>query len=52
MLVDLILNAPLEVHTCGRTSIALISPVADWLKRLMARSRCVEGTEHFVALAL
>lgn len=34
------------------TSIALISPLVDWLMRLMAGSRCVEGTEHFVALAL
>ena len=47
-----LLNAPLEVHTWVPTSIALISRLVDWLMRLIAGSRCVEGTEHFVALAL
>jgi hypothetical protein len=47
-----LLNAPLEVHTWVPTSIALISRLVDWLMRLIAGSRRVEGTEHFVALAL
>jgi serine/threonine-protein kinase RsbW len=47
-----ILNAPLEVHTWVPTSIGLISRLVDWLMSLIAGSRCVEGCEDFVALAL
>jgi serine/threonine-protein kinase RsbW len=46
------MNAPLEVHTWVPTNIGLISPMVDWLMSLIAGSRCVEGSEDFVALAL
>src|ERR1700726_2473175 len=45
-------GAPLEVHTWLRSEIGLISPLADWLMSLIARSRCVRGNEEFVELAL
>lgn len=45
-------GAPLEVHTWVRTEIGLILPLADWLVSLIAASRCVEGTEQFVELAI
>src|SRR6202049_1729831 len=45
-------GAPLEVHTWLRSEIGLISPLADWLMSLIARSRCVRGKEEFVELAL
>jgi serine/threonine-protein kinase RsbW len=43
---------PLDVHTWVRSEIALISPLVDWLMRLIAVSRCVLGDEQFVELAL
>jgi serine/threonine-protein kinase RsbW len=43
---------PLEVHTWLRSEIALISPFTCWLMSLIARSRCVQGKEEFVELAL
>ena len=46
------LGAPLEVHTWLRSEIVLISPFVDWLMSLIARSRCVDGKEEFVELAL
>jgi serine/threonine-protein kinase RsbW len=45
-------GAPLEVHTWLRSEIDLISPFVDWLMRLIAQSRCVDGNEEFVELAL
>jgi serine/threonine-protein kinase RsbW len=45
-------NHPLEVHTWIPTSIGLISPLVDWLMSLIAGSRCVEGSEDSVALAV
>ena len=45
-------GAPLEVHTWLPSEIGLISPLADWLMGLIARSRCVRGKEEFVELAL
>ena len=45
-------GAPLEVHTWQRSETGLISPLADWLMSLIARSRCVRGKEEFVELAL
>src|ERR1700730_7370634 len=45
-------GAPLEVHTWLRSEIGLISPFADWLMSLIARSHCVRGKEEFVELAL
>jgi serine/threonine-protein kinase RsbW len=45
-------GAPLEVHTWLRSETGLISPFADWLMSLIARSRCVRGKEEFVELAL
>jgi len=47
-----LLSAPLAVHTWVPTSIALISPLGNWLMRLIAGSRWVEGAEDFVALVL
>lgn len=47
-----LLNGPLEVRTWVPTSISLISPFVDWLISLIAGSRCVVGSEDFVALAL
>src|ERR1700676_1674713 len=44
--------APAEVHTWLRSEINLISPFVDWLMSLIARSRCVDGKEEFVELAL
>jgi len=45
-------GAPLEVHTWLRSETGLISPFADWLMSLIARSGCVRGKEEFVELAL
>ncbi|HXE33875.1 MAG TPA: ATP-binding protein [Verrucomicrobiae bacterium] len=45
-------DAPLEVHTWVRSEIDLISPLVDWLMRLIAVSGCVLGVEQFVELAL
>ena len=45
-------GAPLEVHTWLRSETGLISPFADWLMSLVARSGCVPGKEEFVELAL
>ena len=47
-----IANHLLEVHTWIPTKIGLISPLVDWLMRLIAGSRCVEGSEDSVALAV
>jgi anti-sigma regulatory factor (Ser/Thr protein kinase) len=44
-------GAPLEVHTWLHSEIGLISPFADWLVSLIARSGCVRGKEEFVELA-
>jgi hypothetical protein len=40
-------SAPLEVHTWLRSETGLISPFADWLMSLIARSRCVREKEEF-----
>ena len=45
-------GAALEVHTWLRSETGLISPFADWLMSLIARSGCVRGKEEFVELAL
>jgi len=45
-------RAPLKVHTWLRSEIDLISPFVDWLMNLIAQSRCVDGKEEFVELAL
>jgi serine/threonine-protein kinase RsbW len=45
-------GAPLEMHTWLRSEINLISPFVDWLMSLIAQSRCVDGKEEFVELAL
>jgi serine/threonine-protein kinase RsbW len=45
-------GAPLQVHTWLRSEIDLISPFVDWLMSLIARSRCIDGKEEFVELAL
>ncbi len=45
-------DAPLEVHTWVRSEIGLISPLVEWLMRLIAESRCVWGEEESVELAL
>src|SRR6267154_494678 len=45
-------GAALEVHTWLRSETGLISPFADWLMSLVARSGCVPGKEEFVELAL
>ena len=45
-------GAPLKVHTWLRSEIDLISPFVDWLMSLIAQSRCVDGKEEFVELAL
>jgi len=45
-------GAPLEVHTWLRSEIGLISPFVDWLMSLIDQSRCVDGKEEFVELAL
>jgi serine/threonine-protein kinase RsbW len=46
------LGAPLEVHTWLPSEIGLISPFVDCLMSLIARSRCVDGKEELVELAL
>jgi serine/threonine-protein kinase RsbW len=46
------IGAPLEVHTWLRSEIDLISPFVDWLMSLIAQSRCIDGKEEFVELAL
>ena len=45
-------DAPVEVHTWLRSEMGLISPLVDWLMRLIAGSRCAFGKEEFVELAL
>src|SRR5271170_2388004 len=45
-------GAPLKVHTWLRSEIDLISPFVDWLMSLIDQSRCVDGKEEFVELAL
>jgi len=45
-------GAALEVHTWLRSEIDVISPFVDWLMSLIAQSRCVDGKEEFVELAL
>src|SRR5258707_13982112 len=45
-------GAALEVHTWLHSETGLISPFADWLMSLVARSGCVPGKEEFVELAL
>src|SRR5271154_6646014 len=45
-------GAPLRVHTWLESEIDLISRFVDWLMSLIAESRCVEGKEEFVELAL
>ena len=45
-------GAPLRVHTWLESEIDLISPFVDWLMSLIAQSRCVDGKEEFVELAL
>ena len=45
-------GAPLGVHTWLRSETDLISPLADWLMSLIARSGCIRGKEEFVELAL
>ncbi len=45
-------DAALELHTWVRSEIGLISPLVDWLMRLIVGSRCVFGEEGFVELAL
>jgi serine/threonine-protein kinase RsbW len=45
-------DAPLEMDTWVRSEIRLISPLVDWLMRLIAGSRCVRGKEEFVEVAL
>lgn len=45
-------DSPLEVDTSVRSEIGLISPLVDWLMRLITVSRCVLGDEQFVELAL
>ena len=45
-------DAPLEVDTWVRSEIDLISPLVDWLMKLIAVSGRVLGVEQFVELAL
>src|SRR5467141_4210948 len=45
-------DAPLEVHTWVQSEIGQISPLMDWLMRLIVASGCVCGEEEFVELAL
>jgi serine/threonine-protein kinase RsbW len=45
-------GAPLGVHTWLRSEIDLISPFVDWLMSLIAQSRCVDGKQEFIELAL
>src|SRR5260221_3577218 len=45
-------GAALEVHTWLHSETGLISPFADWLMSLVARTGCVPGKEEFVELAL
>jgi len=45
-------GAPLGVHTWLRSETDLISPLADWLMSLIARSGCIRGKEEFVEIAL
>ena len=47
-----LLSAPLAVHTWVPTSIALISPLVDWLMNLITTAHCVCGEEQLVELAL
>ena len=42
----------LKVHTWVRSEIALISPLVDWLMRLIHGTHCVRGKEEFVELAI
>jgi len=45
-------DEPLEVHTWVRSEIGQISPLVDWLMKLIVASCCVCGEEEFVELAL
>jgi serine/threonine-protein kinase RsbW len=45
-------GAPLDVHTWLQSEIDLTSPFVDWLMSLIAQSRCVDGKEELVELAL
>src|SRR5262252_10770721 len=45
-------GARLEVRTWVRSEVILISPLVEWLMRLIAASRCVSGMEEYVELAL
>src|SRR5882762_5938745 len=46
------LGAPLRVHTWLESETDLISLFVDWLVSLITQSRCVDGKEEFVELAL
>jgi len=48
----LLTDAPLGVHTWVQSEIGQISPLMDWLMRLIVASGCVCGEEEFVELAL
>jgi len=45
-------GVPLELHTWLPSETGLISPFADWIMSLIARSDCVRGNEELVELAL
>ena len=45
-------DAPLEVRTWVQSEIGQISPLVDWLMRLIVASGCVCGEEEFIELAL
>ncbi len=45
-------DASLELHTWVRSEIGQITPVVDWLMRLIAASGCVRREEELVELAL
>ncbi len=45
-------DALLEVHTWVQSEIGQISPLVDWLMRLIVSSGCICGEEEFVELAL
>jgi serine/threonine-protein kinase RsbW len=46
------IRTPFQVHTWIRTEITVISPIVDWFVSLISASRCVAGSEDFVAIAL
>lgn len=45
-------DASLEIHTWVQTKLDLISPLVDWLMNLITASRCVQGSEDYIELAL